>query len=249
MVSSIAFQFGQVDIKWYGLMMVLGLLLGFLLWVHLTREKGMKRVVALESYLVIIFGLFLGARIFHLLIYDFSSFLADPLKIFFIWQGGLASHGGLLGGTLFFYVYCKKKKMPFWFWTDIAMVPIVLATSFVRIGNFLNGEIVGRITNFPWGVKFNGESLKRHPVQLYESFKNFLIFGILYSIKGVKLPKGMVYWLFVFLFSFLRFFTEFFKEYMVFTSGLTMGQWLSLILVIISGIMLYLVWKKKIVLK
>ena len=100
----------------------------------------------------------------------------------------------------------------------------------------------------PWGIKFNEFEGLRHPVQLYESLKIFFIFGALYFYRNLKLPKGAVFWISVFLFSFLRFFTEFFKDYLVFSSGLTIGQWISLVLCIISGVILYLLFTKKLVL-
>ena len=131
---------------------------------------------------------------------------------------------------------------------DIAIIPLVLATGFVRIGNFLSGQVVGRITTVPWAFEFPNYEGLRHPVQLYESAKNFFIFGLLYNYRNLNLPKGMFFLGFLFLFSFFRFFTEFFKEYLVFNSGLTMGQGLSLLLCIISGTLLYLVYSKKLVL-
>lgn len=248
MIDPVAFYIGVFPVKWYGIMMFLGLVFGFVLWRYLAKKHGMDNITLLELYLFMLLGLFIGCRLFHVIVYNPSYFLANPLKIFAIWEGGLSSHGGIIGGTLAGYYYCRKKKLDFWKWIDIAIIPICLATVFVRIGNFLNSGVVGRITSAPIGVEFFGYEEKRHPVQLYESAKNFFIFAALFFSRNLNFPKGTLYWGFLFLFSLIRFFTEFFKEYVVFSSGLTMGQWLSLILIIISGTMLYLLFSKKITL-
>lgn len=248
MIDPIAFYIGNYPIKWYGIMMFLALFSGFLLWKKISREKGINKIISLELYIYPIIGLFIGCRLFHVLVYEFDAFLLDPLGLLFA-RGGLSSHGGMIGAILATYIYTKKKKLPFWYLIDYMILPVALAVGFIRIGNFINGEIVGRITNVPWAVKFKSWKGIRHPVQLYEAAKNFLVFAILYYAKEIKqtnLPRGFIFLSFFFLFSLLRFFTEFFKEYQVLSSGLTIGQWLSLIIVIISGVMLYLIYYKKI---
>jgi phosphatidylglycerol---prolipoprotein diacylglyceryl transferase len=247
MMDPIAFNLGNISISWYGVMFGLGLLLCFILWRKLGIEKGMDKITILELYLVTIVSIFIGCRVFYVVFYDLGYFLSNPLDIFFIWQGGLSSHGGLIFGTLGFYCYCRKKGLDFWKWADIAIIPMALVTGFIRIGNFLNGELVGRITSVSWGVDF-GDGFLRHPSQLYEAVKNFFIFGVLFSCRNLSMPRGSFYCSFIFMFSFLRFFTEFFKEYLVFSSGLTIGQWISLVLSIISGVILYLLFTKKLVL-
>lgn len=249
MISPIAFYIGQIPVRWYGLMMFLGLLLGFLLWKKLAKKNGLDKITIMELYLFMLLGLFIGCRIFYVLVYNFHNFISNPISILYIWQGGLSSHGGIIGGTLFFYIYCKKKKLPFWELADIAIIPLILSTGFVRVGNFLNSEIVGRISSVPWAIKFYGYDDLRHPSQLYEAIKNFFICGFLYKlyyIKNLNLPAGTIYWLFIFLFSFIRFFTEFFKEYLVFDSGLTIGQYISIGFCLVSGIILLYLRKRKI---
>jgi len=239
MIDPIAFQLGTITVRWYGIMMAICLICGFLFWKQLAK-KYMSKTQIIESYLLFIIGLFIGARLFHALVYNFNYFYTNPIKIFYLWQGGLSSHGAIIGGTLAGYTYCKKENLSPGYVSDLATIPVAFAIGFVRIGNFFNQELVGRIITLPWAVNINNES--RHPVQLYESAKNFFIFGILltlHQIKSVKLPEGSLYWLFIFLFSFLRFFTEFFKDYLIFSSGLTMGQWLSIVFMVPSGIMLF----------
>ncbi len=227
-------------------MMFLGLFVGFIFWKKAGEKQGFNRIDVLEFYIWVVIGLFIGNRIFHVIFYNWDAFLLNPLGMIFS-SSGFSSHGGIIGGTLAAYLFCKIKKLLFWKWADTAIVYIALVAVFVRIGNFLNTELVGRVTSISWGVDF-GDGLLRHPVQLYEAAKNFVVFGILFYMKDLNLPRGFIYWSFIFLFSFLRFFTEFYKEYLIFQSGLTVGQWLSLIFTLISGILLYLIYKKKLVL-
>ncbi len=248
MIDPIAFNLGNIFVSWYGIMFGLGLLFGFLLWKKLAKEEGIDNIVVLEYYLVGVIGILVGCRLFHVLVYNSSYFLSNPLEIFAIWKGGLSSHGGMIGGPLAVYFYTKKKNLDFWKLLDLVTVPVTLSSAFIRIGNFLNGELVGRVTTMPWGIKFDNSEGLRHPVQLYESAKIFFIFGILYFYRNLRLPTGAVFWIGIFLFSFFRFFTEFFKEYLVFSFGLTIGQWISLVLCVISGVFIYLLFTKKVIL-
>jgi phosphatidylglycerol---prolipoprotein diacylglyceryl transferase len=248
MIDPIAFQIGTLEIRWYGIMMAIGLLGGFLIWKKIAKDHGLDKENVVKAYLFFLLGLFIGARIFHILIYDFNFFFNNPLQIILIWQGGLSSHGAIIGGSLAGYYYLKKNKFNVWRLADRVVIAVSFAAGCVRIGNFLNSEIVGRIVDVPWAVKFYGYDDYRHPSQLYESAKNFFISGFLYtlnSIKSLNLPDGFLYWLFIFLFSLLRFFTEFFKEYLILTNGLTIGQWISIFFMIVSGTCLILTTRKK----
>ena len=165
-----------------------------------------------------------------------------------IWKGGLASHGAILGSIVATWIVTRKYKLKFYDLMDIMGIMGGFGAAFVRIGNFINGEIVGRVTDVPWAMDF-GDGKLRHPSQLYESAKNLMIFGILYSARNVKkFPPGFMSWGFVFLFSIFRFIVEFWKEYQVLdpaTSPLTMGQWASIPFFIVSSGMLIYIWKKR----
>lgn len=248
MIDPIAFQIGSLSIRWYGILYAIGLAGGYFIWKKLSKEDGLSEKTILEFYLFMLFWLFIGSRLFHVLVYNFDYYYNHPTQIFNFFGGGLSSHGGIIGGTLGAYYYCWKKKIDFWKIADICIIAIAFSAGCIRVGNFLNSGLVGRITNVPWAVKFDGYNDYRHPSQLYEAAKNFFITILLYKIryiKSLKLPKGFIYWLFIFLFSLLRILTENFKEYMVFETGLTMGQRISVGISIISGIILIWLWIKK----
>ncbi len=247
MIDPIALQIGTLSIRWYGVMIMLALLCSFFLFKYLAKQEGIKEEIAMEYYLVTVISLFIGARIFHAIFYSPTHFLYNPIQILFFWEGGLSSHGAIVGGSLGAYLYAKKKQLNFWKLADLSMIVVALGAIFVRFGNFLNQEIVGRATNSSFGVLFEGYEGKRHPVQLYEALQNTFIFIALITLhqkKENKLPESFIFWLFIFLFSTIRFFLEFFKEYLILSQGLTMGQYLCLVFALISGWQLWQLKKK-----
>jgi phosphatidylglycerol:prolipoprotein diacylglycerol transferase len=196
----------------------------------------------LDTFLVyLMIGTVVGARLFEIIFYNPSYYFAYPLKMIAVWEGGLSFHGGLLGVFLATYLFCKRKKISFFALADVLVIPAALALALGRLGNFMNGELYGRVTSLPWGMRFSGVEGFRHPSQLYESAKNMFIAGILLwqSKKGKQ--EGYLFGLFLFLYGILRFLVEFVREPQVFVGPLTMGQALSMP-VIIGGV--YLVKKK-----
>jgi len=234
-------RLGPFEIRYYGIIFALGFIIAYFLIYHLAKERKLNLtkddVANLIFYLII--GTVLGARLFEVIVYNLPYYLKNPFEIIAIWHGGLSFHGGLIGAVIAGFLYCKKKKIHFYDLADICMIPLALALFLGRIANFINGELVGRITNLPWCVKFQNYEGCRHPSQLYESAKNLLIFFILYNIRNKKLKKGILFWSFVILYSTLRFFIEFVRapdSQIGFILGLTMGQ---LLCIVMFGVGLY----------
>ena len=222
-----------LEIRWYGLLMMLGFIFGYFI---LLKIRGDVSKVKIEEYLLyMLVGIILGARLGEIILYEPLYYLSNPLKIFYVWEGGLASHGALIGGILANYLFCKKNNYSFYKMADKAVIPIAFGAMFVRIGNFINAELWGRISNSVFSVNVNGEM--RHPSQLYEAFKNLLIFGILLFLNRIKRKEGYMFWMFIFLFGVFRFIVEFWKDWSTYL-GLTPGQWYSLPL-ILFGFFLY----------
>jgi len=228
-------RIGPLEIRYYGIIFVLGFIIAYFLIYHLAKKKDLKLtkddVADFIFYLII--GTIMGARLFAVIFYNLKYYLANPFEIIAIWHGGLSFHGGLVGAALAGYLYCRKKKISFYDLADIVVIPLAFGLFLGRIGNFLNGELVGRITSLPWCVKFKNYDGCRHPSQLYESLKNLVIFSVLWFIKDRKLKKGILFWSFVLMYSTLRFFIEFVRAPDVqigFILGLTMGQWLNIVM-------------------
>jgi len=231
-IDPVLLRIGAFEIRYYGVIFVLGFIIGYFFLVYLAKERklNLTREDVSDLLLYLIIGIVLGARLFYIVFYNFGYYLENPFEVLALWRGGLSFHGGLVGGFIAALLFCRKKKIHIYDVLDIIVVPAALGLVFGRIGNFLNGELYGRVTNVPWAVDF-GDGKPRHASQLYESLKNFFIFGVLWFIRNKKLPRGALFWSFVTMYSFLRFLVEFVREpdpqlgFIIF--NLTMGQILS----------------------
>ncbi len=233
-------EFGPFQIRYYGLFYALGFLIAYFLIYYLAKRKGMKltRDDVADFLFYQIIGVVLGARFGYVLFYNLSFYFKNPFEVIALWHGGLSFHGGLIGAIIATYLFCRKKKIDFYDIADIVVVPVALALALGRIGNFMNGELYGRITDVSWCIDYsknkfieNLPSGCRHPSQIYESLKNLIIFSVLWSIKDKKLPRGFMFWAFVALYGLLRTIVEFFRQpdgQIGFIFGyFTMGQFLS----------------------
>ncbi len=226
---------GPFEIRYYGIIFLIGFVIAYFLIGYLAKERKieLKKDDVADLMFYILIGVIIGSRLFYILFYNLKFYLMNPLKIFALWLGGLSFHGGLVGAAIAIFVFCKKKNINFYELADIVVIPLALGLGLGRIGNFLNGELVGRITNVPWAVKFKEYDGFRHPSQLYESLKNFFMFFVLFFIRNKELKKGFLFWLFVIMYSVLRFFIEFFRApdpQLGFIFGLTMGQILNIVM-------------------
>jgi len=230
-----------------------GILTAVFVLIKLFQSKDWTVDQTLDLCIWLIVGGLLGARLGEIFFYNFSFYWQNPLEIFFINHGGLSSHGMALGLVLTLIVYCFWKKYDFWLIADALVVVIPLLAGFIRLGNFFNSEILGRISSVPWGVYFPRAEifpLLRHPVQIYEALSSFLVFVIFYFIYK-KYSKtwshGFIFNLFLLVYFSIRFCLEFFKEYQTsWESYLTVGQWLSFPFILFSGVWLsYRLMKKR----
>jgi len=233
-MGPIAFQLGNFSIKWYGIFYAVGFLFAYWLTPILAKSRNISKEDMQDFFVYLIPSSILGGRLAHILgSWDFYS--QNLSQVFAVWNGGMVFHGGLLGGAIATYYYCKKKDIHFYDLADILVVPLALALSLGRIGNFLNSEFYGPITNLPWGVEFQSVEGKRHPTQIYESIKNLFIFIVLFKTYTLnKYKKGFIFWLFVLFYSTLRFFVEYLRVIDTYLFGFTWGQLISLPLIFIS---------------
>src|SRR3989344_4724407 len=249
-INPVLASIGPFQIRYYGIFFVSGFIIAYFLLSYLAKRKKISLAKDdISDFLVyVIIGTILGARLVYVLVYNFPFYLQKPYEIIAIWHGGLSFHGGLIGAAIAGYYFCKKKKISFYTLADIAVIPLALGLALGRLGNFTNGELYGRITNLPWGVKFQDAEGFRHPSQIYEALKNLIIFFTLWIIKDKTLPKGFMFWLFVVMYSALRFMVEFFRqpdEQLGFIIGfLSMGQVLSIVMFVIGIFFFYKVSKK-----
>lgn len=265
-VDPIIFHLGSFGVRWYSLGFLLAFLLGYFIVARMFKREGVDSKY-LESLLIYMFvAVLVGARLGHCLFYQPDYFLTDNHWIEIIlpfgkdadgWHytgyQGLASHGAAIGILVAMWLYFRKYRMnPVWI-VDRMVIVIALGGAFIRLGNLFNSEIYGVQTDLPWGFFFdlNGETVPKHPTQLYESFSYFLIFLVsllVYRKKDGKLRPGALFgWWLIALFG-VRLLVEFVKEEQVtFEQGMTldMGQWLSIPFILLGVLMCILAYKGK----
>jgi len=246
-LSPTIFSLGPLDIRWYGLIYVTGFVIAYIYLLFLEKKKQteLNREQIDEFIFYLLIGTIIGARLFYVIFYNFGHYLENPLSILALWQGGLSFHGGLAGAFVSGMIFCRKNKLSYLKLADILALPLAFGLFLGRIGNFINGELVGRITNVPWCFYFKDYEGCRHPSQLYESAKNLFIFFVLLGIKQFKkrkLPDGYLFLIFMAMYSVLRFFIEYVREpdtqlgFVIFS--LTMGQLLNIVMFLVTvGVM------------
>jgi phosphatidylglycerol---prolipoprotein diacylglyceryl transferase len=159
-------------------------------------------------------GVILGGRVGYILFYNLSYYIAHPAKLFAVWEGGMSFHGGLTGALLAGLYFIRKHKLRFYPLADVAFLAAPVGLFFGRIGNFINGELYGRVTDLPWGMVFpGGGPLPRHPSQLYEAFLEGVVMLVVLFTLSKKVPRdGVVFWSFISLYGLFRFVVEFVRE-------------------------------------
>lgn len=257
----IMIQIGSIPIRYYGLFFASTILIGFYLMRRILRQYGFKDKMADDFLLWGVLGVVLGARLIHCFFYEPQYYFSNPLEILKIYKGGVASHGATVGLITAVFLFIKKYKIKFFELSDGIVFAAALGATLVRIGNFFNSEIVGRVTTLPWGIKFlkNGSDYGiaknlatgkcdissmdclvqywpvRHPSQLYEAAGGLIILIVMLAIsiifKNKKFP-GIYAGIFLTMYFTFRFLIEFVKEFQTLHEGLTMGQYLSIPFVI-----------------
>jgi len=236
-INPVALKIGPLAVHWYGLMYIVGFAVAWMLGNYRAKHSnGLWTKAQVED---IIFysalGVILGGRLGYMLFYDLANFLANPLTLFKVWEGGMSFHGGLLGVILSLWLYCRKNHKTFFAVTDFIapLVPVGLAAG--RLGNFINAELWGRVSDVPWAMIFpNGGPLPRHPSQLYEFLaEGVVLFVVLWLFSAKNPPYKAVSALFLLGYALARFCCELFRQpdiqlgFIAF-DWLTMGQLLCL---------------------
>ncbi len=242
----IALQFGPLAIRWYGLMYLIGFGAFFFLGRMRARRdawRGINEALIDDLLFFGVLGVILGGRLGYILFYKPVYYLSHPLEIFMVWQGGMAFHGGFLGVLVAMALVARKHQLSWLAVTDFIapLVPLGLASG--RLGNFINGELWGRVApaDLPWSMVFaSGGPLPRHPSQLYQfAMEGLLLFALLWFYSSRPRPIGAISGLFLAGYGVFRFVAEFFREPDDFLGllafSLSMGQWLSLPM-IVTGI-------------
>jgi phosphatidylglycerol:prolipoprotein diacylglycerol transferase len=238
-IDPVLIHLGPLQLRWYGLMYIFGFVAAYLVIFRTCRRKELPMARADVEDLVTycILGLVLGARIGYCLIYNPLYYLSHPLKFLAVWEGGMSFHGGLIGLVLTGFIFSRARGKAFLMLADLGAIGATPGLFFGRIGNFINAELFGRVTDVPWGMVFPGAGpLPRHPSQLYEALsEGVLLFLILSLVSRKTGTHGIVFGVFLACYGTMRFFLEFFREpdpqlgFVIWS--FTMGQILCMIMV------------------
>jgi phosphatidylglycerol:prolipoprotein diacylglycerol transferase len=243
----IAFHLGVVAVRWYGLMYLIGFALGLILGrsrIRSNQNSSMSIREFDDLLFYIVLGVIIGGRLGYSIIYDLGNVIRTPLSVFYVWEGGMSFHGGLIGVCIAILVYASVKQKNWLVLGDFVapLVPLGLAAG--RVGNFINGELWGRPTEVPWAIVFpqSGSFVGRHPSQLYEFFfEGLVLFMILWGFSKRQRPVGVISGLFLACYGFFRFSIEFMREpdqhLGLLSFGLSMGQWLCVPMIFIGLIL------------
>lgn len=246
--NPIAVQLGPLAVHWYGLMYLFGFAMVWILGRYRIRQ-GVTDLTArnLEDLIFYcVLGVIAGGRLGYILFYKPAEYLADPLKVFYIWEGGMAFHGGLIGVIVALLIFARRHNKTLLQIGDFIAPLIPLGLGAGRLGNFINGELWGRPTDLPWGMVFRtaGDGVARHPSQLYEmALEGLLLFVLLWWFSSRPRPTGKVSGLFLMGYGVFRFLVEYTREPDYFLGlvlgNLSMGQLLSLPMIAVGLILFW----------
>jgi phosphatidylglycerol:prolipoprotein diacylglycerol transferase len=251
-INPVFFELGPLQFRWYGLMYLLGLTGAYFLIKARASVKGLplSRDQIYDMVIWAALGVFLGGRLGYTLFYNLPYYLQHPTKIIAVWEGGMSFHGGLLGTIIALLCYSRRQRLSAYTIADLAAGAAPIGLGFGRIGNFINGELFGRATDVEWCMVFpGGGPACRHPSQIYEAILEGPLLLIILSLIGKKpTPPGTTFWTFIAGYGLCRFIVEFFREpdahLGLIVGSFSMGQLLSLPMVILGAFMLTLGYQR-----
>ncbi|MDC1159982.1 prolipoprotein diacylglyceryl transferase [Candidatus Pelagibacter sp.] len=244
----VAFQIFSLEIRWYSLAYIIGILLG---WLYCKKKliKDLNIVNLFDDFIsYLIMGIILGGRLGYVLFYNLEYYLEKPFDILMVWNGGMSFHGGVVGVIVASHLFSKKHKINQFILLDLVSLSAPIGIFFGRVANFINSELYGNPTDLPWSVKFILiDNINRHPSQLYEAFfEGIMLFFILkyFYKKDYSHKPGQISSLFLIFYSLFRFFVEFVRTpdshigYLIL--NLTLGQLISIFFIIVGTLLFFI---------
>ena len=235
-----------LPVYWYGAIYTIGFL-GVFLWFSLRRPRlGWSAADVLELSVLMAVGILVGGRVFDILVYEPGYYRAHPLRALDWWAGGMASHGVMLGGTIGAFLFTRLRRKPFLVTADELTVPAAFLMGIGRIGNFIEGGVIGSVTTMPWGVIFPGVDGPRHPVALYDGAKNLLLVPVLILVlKRWPAGRGVATGAFLLLYAGLRFLVDLFRDYEGGWLGIGQGQYFNLAMALVGAVVLVFALRRR----
>lgn len=250
---AIAVEILGFGIHWYGLLYMLGFLIGWYMLPKLQVYRGLRLTKDAWSDIVssVVLGVLIGGRLGYIILYEPSYFVSHPIEILYVWQGGMSSHGGFIGTAIALYYQANKKHISLLALIDCALVPIAIGLALGRVGNFINQELYGTVTTAAWGITIPGIEGLRHPTQLYAVGKDILLAIISYALLARTQTNGIVLGVFLICYGILRSMVEVYRvpTHSVVTFGtfsITRGQLYSVPFIVLGcALLVYLQMNKR----
>jgi len=252
-INPVFLELGPLQFRWYGLMYLIGLTSAYFL-IKRRVESSSLSMTKNQVYDMIVwaaFGVFIGGRLGYTLFYNFSYYMQHPASIVAVWEGGMSFHGGLIGVIVALFWFSQRQNIPAYQVADLAAAVTPIGLGFGRIGNFINGELYGRATDVDWCMVFpSGGPACRHPSQLYEAgLEGLFLFTLIWIVNKTTPPPGTLFWTFITGYGVCRMIVEYVREpdaHLGFILGsFSMGQLLSLPMIVVGVIMLAIGYQRK----
>lgn len=244
-IDPVVAKIGGFYIWWYGLSYTFGFL-GLFFW--LARNRSNLSMTKNDIYTLTIFmagGVLLGGRFIEVVFYEWPYYRDHIWHIPAMWLGGMSTHGILLGAIIGLFLYCRLYQRSFLHIADVLAIAGAYIMGIGRIGNFIDGQIIGSITDAWWGVKFPDAEGYRHPVVLYDGIKNLLLIPLLLLIRNTKPPQGVIMAHFILWYGFFRIFVDFYREYRTDFYGFPPGQEFNLFMTLTGACLLFWFYRKR----
>jgi 16S rRNA (cytosine1402-N4)-methyltransferase/phosphatidylglycerol:prolipoprotein diacylglycerol transferase len=241
-MNPVAFEIFGLSIRWYGILLSTGIMVGILLAYNEAKRLGRNPEYIIDLALWCVPAAVIGARLYYVLL-EWDYYNGDIMRMINIREGGLAIHGALIAAVLTGYIFTRIKKISFWETADIVAPSIIIGQAIGRWGNFVNGEAHGGPTNLPWGILVDG--VRVHPTFLYESLWNLGVFLILILYRRKKKANGEIFLLYGVLYSLGRFWIEGMRTDSLWFMGMRAAQLISLAIIVVFSIMIYIIRHRK----
>lgn len=243
-MDPVAFQVFGLEVRWYGILIASGVLIGAILALREAKRVGLNEETLMDFLLWEVPLCLVGARLYYV-IFSWDMYKDNPIEALNIRNGGLAIHGAIIMAIIVAVIFTRIRKIDFWTIADVCAPSLILAQSIGRWGNYINQEAHGGPTNLPWGIMVNG--VKVHPTFLYESIWNFLVFlFLIWYRKNKQKVKGEVFLLYISLYSFIRFFIEGLRTDSLMLGPIRVAQLVSIIGIVIPMYIFFIKRKKNI---
>ncbi|GIK37492.1 MAG: prolipoprotein diacylglyceryl transferase [Chloroflexota bacterium] len=240
-IDPVIFSIGHLMIRWYGLIVATAIIVGVWLATREAERKGFKKEDIYDAAMWIVPGGLLGARLFHVLDHWSHEYTADPFRALYIWEGGLAIWGGVIGGLIVGMILTRRRRWHLPRLLDVVAPGLVLAQAIGRVACIITGDAVGKPTTGPFGLAYTSPGamvpqlgVYYTPTQVYEIIMNLFIFAVLWRWRDKKLPDGALFLIYLLLYASLRFLITFWSSYEIIAFGLNQAQLISLVALIIG---------------